>query len=153
MNDLTTPSAAGRERIKHTFDALKLNHQVALIPYLMAGFPKPEMTVALMHAAVQSGANVIELGVPFSDPMADGPVIQKAGDRALALGVGLAFALVWSRAETAMRLRPSTPRSSARANGNPIAPSPAIATVMVIPRPPFPAERGPTAPRSDRRAC
>ena len=45
MNDLTTPSAAGRERIKHTFDALKLNHQVALIPYLMAGFPKPEMTV------------------------------------------------------------------------------------------------------------
>ena len=93
MNDLTTPSAAGRERIKHTFDALKLNHQVALIPYLMAGIPKPEMTVALMHAAVQSGANVIELGVPFSDPMADGPVIQKAGEKALALGVDLAQVL------------------------------------------------------------
>jgi tryptophan synthase alpha chain len=89
MSTPNTPVAAGRERIKQTFDALKLKQQVALIPYLMAGFPTPEMTVPLMHAAVQSGSNIIELGVPFSDPMADGPVIQKAGEKALAQGVDL----------------------------------------------------------------
>ncbi|QVQ24262.1 tryptophan synthase subunit alpha [Achromobacter deleyi] len=61
----------------------------ALIPYIAAGDPSPAATVSLMHALVDAGADVIELGVPFSDPMADGPVIQRAADRAIAQGVGL----------------------------------------------------------------
>lgn len=61
----------------------------ALIPYIAAGDPSPAATVPLMHALVEAGADVIELGVPFSDPMADGPVIQRAADRAIAQGVGL----------------------------------------------------------------
>jgi len=88
-----SPDASRRERIKHTLDALRAEHQVALIPYLMAGFPNPAMTVELMHSAVLSGANIIELGVPFSDPMADGPVIHKAGEHALTQGVDLSAVL------------------------------------------------------------
>ena len=65
----------------------------ALIPYLMAGDPHPDDTVALMHALVAGGADLIELGVPFSDPMADGPVVQQAGERALKNGVTLAVVL------------------------------------------------------------
>ena len=65
----------------------------ALIPYIAAGDPSPAATVPLMHALVDAGADVIELGVPFSDPMADGPVIQRAADRAIAQGVGLARVL------------------------------------------------------------
>ena len=61
----------------------------ALIPYITAGDPDPGDTVPLAHALVQSGANIIELGVPFSDPMADGPVIQRASERALAHHVSL----------------------------------------------------------------
>ncbi|OZI45379.1 tryptophan synthase subunit alpha [Bordetella genomosp. 5] len=61
----------------------------ALIPYIAAGDPSPAATVPLMHALVRAGADVIELGVPFSDPMADGPVIQRAAERAIAQGVGL----------------------------------------------------------------
>lgn len=61
----------------------------ALIPYIAAGDPSPAATVPLMHALVEAGADVLELGVPFSDPMADGPVIQRAADRAIAQGVGL----------------------------------------------------------------
>lgn len=61
----------------------------ALIPYIAAGDPSSAATVPLMHALVEAGADVIELGVPFSDPMADGPVIQRAADRAIAQGVGL----------------------------------------------------------------
>src|SRR3569832_2883205 len=61
----------------------------ALIPYITAGDPNPEMTVPLMHALVAAGADILELGVPFSDPMADGPVIQQACDRALAHHVSL----------------------------------------------------------------
>ena len=61
----------------------------ALIPYVTAGFPFADITPELMHGMVAAGADVIELGVPFSDPMADGPVIQKAGEAALALGVGM----------------------------------------------------------------
>lgn len=63
--------------------------KTALIPYITAGDPDPAMTVALMHALVAGGADIIELGVPFSDPMADGPVIQRASERALAHGVSL----------------------------------------------------------------
>jgi len=69
--------------------ALKAENRTALIPYITAGDPKPEWTVPLMHKLVESGADIIELGVPFSDPMADGPVIQKAVERALAHNVSL----------------------------------------------------------------
>jgi tryptophan synthase alpha chain len=76
-------------RIQTTFEKLKADGRKALIPYVTAGFPFANITPQLMHGMVEAGADVIELGIPFSDPMADGPVIQKAGERALALGVGL----------------------------------------------------------------
>ena len=76
-------------RIDTTFSALKAQQRKALIPFVTAGFPFAHITPSLMHGMVEGGADVIELGVPFSDPSADGPVIQKAGDRALALGIGL----------------------------------------------------------------
>jgi tryptophan synthase alpha chain len=76
-------------RIKACFDRLKQNNRTALIPYIMAGDPDPAVTVPLMHAMVQAGADLIELGVPFSDPMADGPVIQVASERALEHHIGL----------------------------------------------------------------
>jgi tryptophan synthase alpha chain len=76
-------------RIEATLNALKGQNRKALIPYVTAGFPYADITPDLMHGMVEAGADVIELGVPFSDPSADGPVIQKAGDRALALGIGL----------------------------------------------------------------
>lgn len=76
-------------RIAATFSKLKESGRTALIPYVMAGFPFADITPDLMHGLVEGGADVIELGVPFSDPSADGPVIQKAGEQALAMGVGL----------------------------------------------------------------
>jgi tryptophan synthase alpha chain len=75
-------------RIDATFQQLKATGRKALIPYVTAGFPFADVTPELMHAMVAAGADVIELGVPFSDPSADGPVIQKAGDKALAFGIG-----------------------------------------------------------------
>ena len=74
-------------RIKSTFAELKTQNQSALITFLTAGDPNLQATVPLMHALVRAGADIIELGVPFSDPMADGPVIQQASERALAQGV------------------------------------------------------------------
>ncbi|MDH5570441.1 MAG: tryptophan synthase subunit alpha [Gammaproteobacteria bacterium] len=71
------------------FDSLRQSGRKALIPYVTAGDPQPSVTVNLMHAMVESGADVIELGVPFSDPMAEGPVIQRAMERALEHGVTL----------------------------------------------------------------
>jgi len=76
-------------RIASTFATLKGQGRKALIPFIVAGDPDPEMTVPLMHALVAGGADVIELGVPFSDPMADGPVIQRSSERALKHGVSL----------------------------------------------------------------
>ncbi len=76
-------------RIQNKFEALKKQGRKALIPFVTAGDPNPKITVPLMHALVASGADVIELGVPFSDPMADGPVIQRASERALLHKVGL----------------------------------------------------------------
>ena len=76
-------------RIQSKFSALMEQGRKALIPFFTAGDPNPAMTVPLMHALVESGADVIELGVPFSDPMADGPVIQRASERALKHHVGL----------------------------------------------------------------
>lgn len=76
-------------RIANTFSKLQQEGRKALIPYVTAGFPFAAITPPLMHGMVEAGADIIELGVPFSDPMADGPTIQKAGDRAIANGVGL----------------------------------------------------------------
>jgi tryptophan synthase alpha chain len=76
-------------RIEATFASLQKQGRKALIPFITAGDPNPAMAVPLMHALVAGGADVIELGVPFSDPMADGPVIQRASERALAQGVTL----------------------------------------------------------------
>lgn len=80
-------------RIQSTFDSLKSQHKKALVPYITAGDPHPKWTVPLMHAMVKHGADMIELGVPFSDPMADGPVIQRASERALVHKVGLRHVL------------------------------------------------------------
>jgi tryptophan synthase alpha chain len=80
-------------RIQSTFETLKRGGRKALIPYVTAGDPSPALTVPMMKAMVQAGADILELGVPFSDPMADGPVIQRAGERALKQGVGLAQVL------------------------------------------------------------
>ncbi|QAU23458.1 tryptophan synthase subunit alpha [Dyella sp. M7H15-1] len=82
-------------RIDRRFAALKAAGRTGLIPFVTAGDPAPEHSVALMHALVDAGADVIELGVPFSDPMADGPVIQHASERAIAKGVSLADVLAW----------------------------------------------------------
>jgi len=76
-------------RIASTFAALQASQRKALIPFVTAGFPYPDITPDLMHGMVAAGADVIELGVPFSDPSADGPMIQAAGDKALAAGIGL----------------------------------------------------------------
>ena len=76
-------------RIQATFERLVRENRKALIPYVMAGDPEPGVTVPLMHALAGAGADIIELGVPFSDPMADGPVIQRSGERALRNRVGL----------------------------------------------------------------
>lgn len=76
-------------RIAATFEALKAGNKTALVPYIMCGDPDFGTTVKLMHAMVESGVNMIELGVPFSDPMADGPVIQAAAERVLVNHVSL----------------------------------------------------------------
>ena len=76
-------------RIDASLSALKAQGRKALIPFVTAGYPFADVTPDLMHAMVAGGADIIELGVPFSDPSADGPVIQKAGDKALAFGIGL----------------------------------------------------------------
>lgn len=76
-------------RLPERFAALREAGRSALIPYMTAGDPTPDITVALMHALVNAGADVVELGVPFSDPMADGPVIQAAHERAVKGGTGL----------------------------------------------------------------
>ncbi len=76
-------------RIAATFRQLQQQRKKALIPFITAGDPEPSMTVGIMHALSKSGADIIELGVPFSDPMADGPTIQRSSERALKHCVGL----------------------------------------------------------------
>jgi tryptophan synthase alpha chain len=76
-------------RIATTFDELRQQGKKALIPFITAGDPEPAMMVPLMHELVKAGADIIELGVPFSDPMADGPTIQRSSERALKHNVGL----------------------------------------------------------------
>ena len=84
-------------RIATMFLALKEQHRKALIPFITAGDPNPATTVPLMHTLVDAGADLIELGVPFSDPMADGPTIQRSSERALMFGVGLTDVLAMVR--------------------------------------------------------
>jgi tryptophan synthase alpha chain len=85
-------------RIQKTFEALQSNKKKALITFITAGDPAPELTVPLMHAMVKSGVDILELGVPFSDPMAEGPVIQRANERALKFNVGMHDVLEYVRA-------------------------------------------------------
>ncbi len=80
-------------RIDTRFARLKATDRKALVPFITAGDPSLESLVPVMHALVAAGADVIELGVPFSDPMADGPIIQRSSERALARGAGLSFVL------------------------------------------------------------
>ena len=80
-------------RIPDTFKNLQAQGKKALIPFVTAGDPNPGMTVPIMHTLVGAGADIIELGVPFSDPMADGPTIQRSSERALKHGVGLKHVL------------------------------------------------------------
>ena len=80
-------------RIESTFETLKAQNKKALIPYVMAGDPNPATTVGLLHDLVKHGADMIEVGLPFSDPMADGPVVALAGERALATGTSTRDAL------------------------------------------------------------
>ncbi len=76
-------------RIQSTFESLKNKNKKALIPFFTAGDPHPDRTIEIMHTLVESGADMIELGIPFSDPMADGPIIQRASERALKNKVGI----------------------------------------------------------------
>ena len=80
-------------RIDTRFAELKASGRKALVPFITAGDPSLEATVPVLHALVEAGADVLELGVPFSDPMADGPTIQRSSERALARGAGLSFVL------------------------------------------------------------
>jgi tryptophan synthase alpha chain len=85
-------------RIAQRFETLRAQGRKALIPYITAGDPAPALTVPLLQALVEAGADILELGVPFSDPMADGPVVQRSSERALKLGVGLKDILEMVRA-------------------------------------------------------
>ena len=84
-------------RIDARFAALRASRRTALIPFITAGDPSPAATVPVMHALVEAGADLIELGMPFSEPMADGPVIQHADERALRHHVGIKDMLGWVR--------------------------------------------------------
>ena len=80
-------------RLQHRLDALRSAGRKALVPFITAGDPSLAATVPVMHALAQAGADVIELGVPFSDPMADGPTIQRSSERALLRGAGMRYVL------------------------------------------------------------
>jgi tryptophan synthase alpha chain len=80
-------------RLATRFEQLKSQQRKALVSYVMAGDPHPQVTVPLLHQMVEAGVDVIELGLPFSDPMADGPVIALAAERALAGGTNTLDAL------------------------------------------------------------
>ncbi|MFD2368033.1 tryptophan synthase subunit alpha [Pseudoduganella sp. GCM10020061] len=84
-------------RIAATFEQLRQQGRTGLVTFITAGDPAPELTVPLMHALVEGGADVLELGVPFSDPMAEGPVIQRACERALKFGIGMQDVLDYVR--------------------------------------------------------
>jgi tryptophan synthase alpha chain len=93
---MSTREATGVQRIADAFAAT--GKRAALMPYLMAGFPTLEQSIAIGRACVQGGADVLELGMPYSDPLADGPVIHEAGTRALAAGATVSGVLEVARA-------------------------------------------------------
>lgn len=95
------------ERLRATFESLHARGQTALIPFIMAGDPSAEVTAAILDALPAAGADIIELGIPFSDPMADGPAIQAAGQRALASGMTLRG--VFSLAQSFRKKHPEVP--------------------------------------------
>jgi tryptophan synthase alpha chain len=105
---LTTKTNITMSRIASTFAALREQNKTGLVTFITAGDPGPEMTVPLMHALVAGGADVLELGVPFSDPMAEGPVIQRACERALTFGIGLND--VFNYVREFRKTDPTTPR-------------------------------------------
>lgn len=84
-------------RIDACFTQLKAMGRVGLVPFITAGYPTTDSTVPVMHALVAAGADIIELGMPYSDPVADGPIIQRAGETAIANGVGLRRVLAMVR--------------------------------------------------------
>ena len=88
MTQANNPSLPSN-RIEICLDELRRQQRKALIPFITAGDPSQQLTVPLMHGLVAAGADVLELGVPFSDPMADGPTIQRASERALKNGMSL----------------------------------------------------------------
>jgi len=90
---MTEAVASGATRIREAFEGARREGRAALMPYMMGGFPDADTSVAVAEAYAESGADLVELGVPFSDPLADGPVIQAAGTRALASGTTLEGAL------------------------------------------------------------
>jgi tryptophan synthase alpha chain len=89
MNSMVEASLTGRQKIAEAFTAAREQGRAALMPYLMGGFPDAETSLAVAEAYADAGADLIELGVPFSDPLADGPVIHAAATRALEAGVTL----------------------------------------------------------------
>lgn len=93
-------------RIEKTFSCLAQDKKKGLVVYLMAGHPSPEATLPLMHACVEAGADVIELGIPFSDPIADGPIIAEAAQKALLQGMNQEKAL-----ELALQFRAQDPKT------------------------------------------
>jgi tryptophan synthase alpha chain len=101
---MSTQALSGVQRIDEAFAAARARGTAALMPYLMAGFPTLADSLAIGHACVRAGADLLELGVPYSDPLADGPVIHEAGTRALAAGANVAGVL-----EVARGLAPHVP--------------------------------------------
>src|ERR671923_3084415 len=83
---MSEATPTGAERIAGAFEAARAEGRAALMPYMMGGFPDPEAALAIADAYAAAGADLVELGIPFSDPLADGPVIHAAATRALSAG-------------------------------------------------------------------
>jgi tryptophan synthase alpha chain len=100
---VTAVALGGTQRIAHAFERARAERRLAVIVYLTVGFPEPDATAGLLRAAIDGGADALELGVPFSDPLADGATVQRAGEAALAHGVGLADCIREARSIVAER--------------------------------------------------
>lgn len=102
-----TSQTAGSRRIKDAFAAARADGRIAFVPYVVAGYPTPSRSLAVALAALDAGADLLEIGLPYSDPLADGATLQRASAAALAAGTTLAAAL--EVVEQVVRARPSTP--------------------------------------------